>query len=114
MNRFPKEMQVKSRSHEVTPLSEDEYLVVSGASGELYTVKFTEAANVTCTCEWGKYREPGTPCGCSHVVAVRDFLAEKAEGRRLSVWSSIEDAHRQHKRIHELGDGLILTSRIKV
>jgi len=107
-NRFPKEMQQKSRSHQVEPLSNEMFIVTSGSSGSQYTVVLMDP--IICSCDWGKYREPGLPCGCSHVVAVQNFLAE-CEKYRVSVWATEEDAKRQHRKTAILGDGLILTAR---
>jgi len=108
-NRFPKKIQQKSRSHEIEPLSDEMFLVTSGTSGEVYTVVLMDP--IICSCNWGRYREPNIPCGCSHVVAVKNFLAETTESRRIMAWSSEDDARRQHRRIVPLGDGLVLTAR---
>jgi hypothetical protein len=32
-------------------------------------------------------------------------------GRRVSVWSNEQDAHRQHRPILSIGDGLLVTTR---
>jgi len=111
-NRFPKEMQVKSRSHSIEQLSGSMFVVTSGTSGSQYTIVSGDLDIPTiCSCDWGKYREPGIPCGCSHVVAVQNYLAETYARRRISVWSKPEDVARQHRQTFVLGDGLILTTR---
>jgi hypothetical protein len=46
-------------------------------------------------------------CGCSHVVAV----VRHVEAKAIAVWATPEDAKRQHKRIVDIGDGILVTVR---
>ena len=106
-------IQGKSKTHTVIPKGDGiVYKVTSGTSDETYTVALGEYG-ATCTCEWGKYRRWAMPqSGCSHVIAAFKFsLAEK--GRSISMWTSKEDADRQHRHQIEIGDGVIVTTRKK-
>ena len=103
-------IQKKSKSHQVTEIGDGVFEVVSGSSGETYTVVERETG-ATCTCPWGQYRTWSDPqSGCSHVVSVFRFKFEQ-ENRKVSVWTSPEDAKRQKKAQVEIGDGVILTTR---
>jgi hypothetical protein len=108
--RNAKSLQKKSRSHEVTQVSPTAFTVVSGGSGSTYTVTLA-GQSARCTCDWGKFRKAGQPSGCSHVVSVYDHIAAQG-GRKVSAWSSEDDARRQHRPIIQIGDGLTLTARI--
>lgn len=108
----PKTIQNKSRSHDVKQVAGNTFEVTSGASGETYKVQVFNNESGTCTCKWGQYRKH-VNCyrsGCSHVVAVFDYL-ESAAGRRVSCWTDEQQARKQHKPMIEIGDGMILTSR---
>src|SRR5262245_14101800 len=107
--RNAKSIQSKSRKHQVTQDAPAGFTVKSGGSGKEYRVILGTVP--TCTCDWGQHRKIGTPCGCSHVVAVYDHLSQVA-GRKVSAWASEEEARRQHRTIINLGDGLTLTARI--
>ena len=104
-------IQVKSRIHHVEETAGyNAYKVTSGSSGEQYIVNFSEHGS-TCSCPWGTKRSSYIS-GCSHVVAVNEYL-DSLVGRRISVWISDEDAARQHRPARKIGDGVILTSRKK-
>lgn len=115
-----KGIQAKSRKHQVQPISGTVYAVVSATSGSRYTVRVASGPSTssgterhcTCTCDWSKYR-PGHDqrCGCSHAVAVLDFIAEQ-EGRTVMAWGSVADAQRQHRPAFSIGDGVVLTTRL--
>lgn len=107
----PKTIQAKSRSHQVIDHGASQFTVVSGYSGQAYTVTL-QAGGATCTCNWGQYRKASDGCrsGCSHVVAVYDHC-ERQAGRRASAWASEEAARRQHRPTWSIGDGVHLTSR---
>ncbi len=109
--RNAKAIQSKSKTHEVTQLATNRYTVKSGSSGKSYTVTQL-STGFTCSCDWGSYRKRNDPrSGCSHTIAVVDYLASW-EGRRVSAWSSEEQAKRQHKPMETgLGDGVTLTTR---
>jgi len=109
-----KGIQKKSKAHEVTPLGDDLYGVVSGASGQGYVVHLVSRgrqAQATCTCPWGTQggSHAGQGRNCSHVAAVVDFIAQ-AEERTVSLWASDEEARRQHRPALKV-DGLYYTGR---
>jgi hypothetical protein len=107
-----KSIQSKSKTHKVLVLGNGIYKVTSGESGEVYTVAMTERG-ATCTCDWGMYREWVDPrSGCSHVVAAfRKSYEPRA--RAVSMWTSQEDADRQHRHQFNIGDGVTVTTRKK-
>jgi hypothetical protein len=109
----PKAIQTKSRGHTVTQVAGNTFQVTSGTSGETYKVQvYYQDQSGTCTCKWGQYRKHSNcyRSGCSHVVAVFDYL-ESPAGRRVSVWTDEEQARKQHRPMIDIGDGVILTSR---
>jgi hypothetical protein len=108
ITRNAKQIQKKSRAHQVTQDAPAGFTVVSGGSGKEYRVILGVVP--TCTCDWGQYRKIGSPCGCSHVVAVYNHLSEQA-GYKVMAWASQEEAARQHRTRIEVGDGLTLTAR---
>ena len=105
-------IQGKSKTHEVETLGNGIFKVTSGESDEIYTVAIIEYG-ATCTCPWGQYRKWAQPqSGCSHVIsAYRASFAPKE--RAVSMWTSKEDADRQHRHQIEIGDGVIVTTRKK-
>ncbi len=109
----PKEIQKKSRTHEVTPLDGDVFRVKSGSSNSEYLVRLLPDQNgAVCDCKWGQYRKYSDHyrSGCSHVQTVYAHL-EDHRGRSVSAWSTKEDAKRQHRPVINIGDGVILTAR---
>jgi hypothetical protein len=108
MSRNAKAIQSKSRKHQVTQDAPAGFTVTSGGSGKSYRVILGVVP--TCTCDWGQFRKIGTPCGCSHVVAVYDHLAATS-GRTVSAWASEAEAKRQHRPTIQIGDGIVLTAR---
>ena len=105
-------IQGKSKIHEVEVIGNGIFKVTSGESDEIYTVAIVKYG-ATCTCPWGQYRKWAQPqAGCSHVIAAyRASFAPK--GRAVSMWTSQEDADRQHRSQIEIGDGVIVTTRKK-
>lgn len=106
-----KAVQSKSRTHTVKDLGGDAYEVTSGETGKVYQVH-TAGNGGTCTCDWAKYRPTsgGGLSGCSHIVAVLNFIAGSAD-RRVMAWATPEDAKRQHRPMLDIGDGVVLTTR---
>lgn len=110
MARQAKALQKKSKTHEVKNAGNGKFIVTSGATGAQYTVTLLGNAQATCTCPWAEKRGlEGKPVACSHTVAAFDHIDET---RRVSAWESKEKARKQHRPIIDLGDGLILTSRL--
>lgn len=105
-----KQIQQKSRSHAVRQIGPNWYKVTSGETGHIYNVNLGLNGG-TCTCPWGQQRpDDDRRSACSHVVAAINYRASR-KGRRISAWDSIKDAHRQHRPVLKIGDGVILTSR---
>jgi len=109
--RHAKEIQKKSRAHQVRQIGPNWYKVYCLTSGQTYDVNLAVNGG-TCTCAWGQQRPPGDHrSGCSHVVAAMNYRALQL-GRQVSVWSSRKAARRQHRPMVRIGDGLIITSRL--
>jgi hypothetical protein len=105
-----KEIQSRSRCHEVRQVRANWYKVTSSETGRVYDVGLGLNGG-TCTCEWGRQRpDDDRRSACSHVVAAINYRAEQ-KGRRVSAWNSKEQALRQHRPMLAIGDGVILTSR---
>jgi hypothetical protein len=106
-----KTVQSKSRMNEVHPLGDNVYEVVSGASGNVYRVRHNNDG-CTCDCNWATHRPETDPrSGCSHVLAVLNFIARDGGAVSVSAWTSEADAHRQHRRTMDIGDGVLVTVR---
>jgi hypothetical protein len=107
-----KQIQRKSREHTVRQVRSNWYKVTSSETGRAYDVNLGINGG-TCTCEWGRQRpDEDRRSACSHVVAAMNYRAAQ-KGRRMSAWTSPEDAQRQHRPALPIGDGVILTSRVK-
>jgi hypothetical protein len=115
-----KEVHQKSDIHKVEHIWGPKWVVTSGRAWDRYYVTLHEdRPGGKCDCDWGtsggrrrgygRYKEDS---GCSHVQAVMEAV-EAAKGRRTSAWGSTEDAKRQHRPILDIGDGVVLTSRLK-
>lgn len=112
ITRHPDTLQTKSKTHEVARLETGAYQVTSGTTGNIYYVERLAGDSFSCTCDWSKYRPAANngACGCSHVLAVVSF--EQAENRRtMKAHADYQSATRQHRKMIEIGDGLILTTR---
>ena len=107
-----KNIQAKAKRNSVRHITGSLYEVTSATSGNRYSVRVNGSA-ATCTCDWSKYR-PGHDqrCGCSHAVAVFEFIAEQEQGRTVSAWGSLIDVQRQHRPLFSIGDGVVLTTRL--
>jgi len=117
MNRHPKSLQSKSRTHQVflDDPRVNRYRVISGGSGKEYIVNVFSDGNAGCNCDWATKRssevaENKGSSACSHTVAVFEFRAQ-GNGYRVSVWSSPEEAARQHRTLSGIGEGLLVTAR---
>jgi len=108
MQRHGAKLTKKSRTHEVTRgAGRGEFVVTSGTSGKSYTVTELTDGRFACVCKWAEYH----PCGeCSHVIAVREWLAN-AEGRHVHAHDSLEAARKSHHKIEDRNDGLWYTTR---
>lgn len=105
-----KQIQHKSRAHTVRQIQSNWYKVTSSETGRIYDVNLALNGG-TCTCQWGRQRpDDDRRSACSHVVAAMNFRAAQ-KGRRVSAWTTLDAAQRQHRPTLPIGDGLILTSR---
>lgn len=118
INRHPKQLQSKSRKHNVVLVNPEtnHYQVTSGTSAKVYNVNLFNDGTGGCDCEWAKWNakkdttEAGSVSGCSHVIAALDFAAED---RTVYVWASDTDASRQHNVTQVIGDGLTITMKVR-
>lgn len=106
-----KAVQSKSRKNEVHPMGGNRYQVVSATSGNVYDV--TLAGNGgRCNCDWAKYRPAHDQrSGCSHVLAVVNFVAQESGATSVSAWTDEAQAQRQHRQMVDIGDGVLVTAR---
>lgn len=108
LTRNAKPLQKKSRSHQVTQINVSTFSVTSGASGKIYQVVLTgpDRTHAHCNCNWG--RQQGNTVtlrvnfgvggrGCSHVMAMWEFIERRTIERSLAYWTTTEDAERQHR-----------------
>ena len=107
MKRHTKQLQSKSRTHQVRLDSGDGWLVTSGSSGNEYRVRQLADGRFWCGCTWHEYHLGGE---CSHTAAVREWLAE-AEGRRTYLKDSVESYRRSHQRYEDWNEEIIYTSK---
>ncbi len=109
----PKVVSQKAKSHDVTPIKNNDFCVRSGKSGKEYFVRLLQNEDgAMCDCKWGqtrRYRD-NHKSGCSHVQAVYQQL-ESHRSRTVAAWGSKEDAQRQHRPMTDIGDGVIFTLR---
>jgi len=109
--RHPEPLTTKSRTHAITQTDSRTYIVTSGTTGNQYTVT-TLDNGASCTCDWAKYRpaENNGRCGCSHVLAVMAYI-EAGKQRKVKALTSWDTARRSHRKILDIGDGLLLATR---
>ena len=106
--RHAKELTKKSRRHQVyTTTDATTFDVTSGSSGKVYKVRSLADGRFWCGCKWHEYHSAGE---CSHVIAVREWLAN-TEGRHTHAHASKAEARQSHHRLDDRNDGLWFTSR---
>lgn len=117
MQRHAKSLQDKARGHIVILDNSTfaRYRVISGGSGKEYIVNVFTDGGASCNCDWALKRvdtliENKGAVACSHTIAVFEFIAQ-GKGKRVSAWSSVEQAERQHRSTIDLVDGVVLTLR---
>lgn len=109
--RHPATLRTKARTHTVTRQGAATWQVESGLTGNLYIATALPQGGWGCTCDWAKYRPVDDPrAGCSHVLAVIAF-DQATQARTVQAYTDPTQAARQHRRIIDPGDGLILTTR---
>lgn len=108
--RHPEPLTTKSKTHTVTTCGAG-YTVTSGHTGNQYTVTAIPSG-FSCSCDWSKYRpaENQGACGCSHVLAVIAYQ-QTAQARRMTVHTDKQTPRKQHRKILDIGDGLIVATR---
>ena len=118
IKRHAKKLQSKAHTH--TVLVDDprlnRYKVISGGSGKEYIVNVFKEGGASCNCDWATKRvdalvENKGATACSHTIAVYEFIAA-GNGKRVSAWSSPEEASRQHRPVTNMVDGVLLTARV--
>jgi len=92
------------------------YRVISGGSGNEYIVNVFKDKGASCNCDWARKRQDALvenkgATACSHTIAVFEFVAQ-GEGKRVSIWTSEEEAERQHRTVVDMVDGVMLTKRV--
>jgi hypothetical protein len=109
--RHPTPLTQKSKTHTVTQIDSRNYTVTSGLTGNKYTVTLLDNG-ASCSCDWAKYRpaDNNGRCGCSHVLAVIAHI-EADKARTVKAFTSWEPVQRSHRKVLDIGDGLILTTR---
>ena len=125
-----KELMAKAKRHlkygAVEHLYGGQWKVTSGDSGQFYAVREMERdgeQGAMCSCPWGGFRRwADIRSACSHVRAVYMWVHLNGHPlgtqfphveRVLSAWGDLTDALRQHRPILDIGDGTLLTTRIK-
>ena len=101
-----KRLQARSKRLIVRRVARDTYVCASKTRPSLQhvvTVEWRpdESIHARCTCPWSVYGG----FGCAHVMAVLRTIADR-QNKRISFWSTHEEAERQHHRVLRLtGDG---------
>jgi len=105
ITRHAKTMQSKSTRCKVTETGIEGLYQVLSPSGNTY---FSDLNSNTCTCDWHLYHK-GT--SCSHLMAAQTYAHQQESGRRMSFWTTEDDALRQHRPIAPMAD-VWATSRV--
>lgn len=109
-----KKLQIRARRLRTRRITKDTYVVFSVSRPNLQHIVTVQmggdgAIHARCTCPWSAYGG----FGCAHVMAVLTAIAARRR-RRISFWSTQEEAERQHNRVLRLAgnkDQLFITSR---
>ena len=118
IKRHADKLLSKARTH--TVILDDprfgRYRVISGGSGSEYIVNVFQSGGASCNCDWARKRQDALvenkgATACSHTIAVFEFVA-RGEGKRVSAWTSEEEAARQHRPVVDMVDGIVLTKRV--
>jgi len=113
------QMLSKAMTHKVTDLGNDKFLVVSGETGNFYSVAL-QTGELTCTCGFatkGGYLPAPQPCLCSHTIAV--INDQMAEGGQLGEYKAtfrqgdpVEWEHLHRKSFVDSDTGGVITLRL--
>ncbi len=111
-----KELQGRAKTLRASRINRRTYVVQSLSSqtaNHIVTLDYTpdDGIQARCTCPWAI----NGGVACTHVIAVLEKLAER-RGRRLSFWTSENEAQRQKRRRFYLkggkpSEGVWITSR---
>lgn len=111
-----KSLQARSRQLKSWRKDKNTIIVQSASADDTeHAVKIRFGADgiiyAQCDCEWARHQG----LACSHVMAALEFLAG-SKNRRLSFWSSEDEARRQKRRVFFLkgrsdNTGVWITSR---
>ncbi len=110
-----KALQAESKNLQVRWIDKHTLVVRSNSTSTanyIVTVEFGNHGEVDarCTCPWALHKG----VACSHVMAALDHLAS-AKARKLSFWTSREEARRQKQKTFLLkgskNEGVWITSR---
>ena len=122
VTRHADKLLAKARTHLVI-LDDAEharYRVISGGKikldGNEYIVNVFLDGGASCNCDWATKRQTALmenkgSTACSHTIAVFEFIAQGL-GKRVSAFTSPEQAERQHRPITDMRDGVLLTVRV--
>jgi hypothetical protein len=120
INRHLDSLREKARTHKIIMLGDhtgvDQYGVISGTSGDKYTVQVHADNRMFCNCNYAIKRgtdlETGEvfPVTCSHTIAVFEFIA-LGQRRLTTLHPSTEAVQRQHRPAVDAGDGVVLVTR---
>lgn len=109
MERHPDTLTRKSKTHQVTQVAPYHFEVVSGHSGETYHI--SRSGNFfACNCNFQEKRHV-LYGECSHVLAVRAYVAKEIEDRKIKAYATRQEAQQAHRKIEIVNDGLAITSR---
>ena len=109
--RHPATLRTKSKTHQVHREGAATWRVISGTTGNEYTVQALPTGGWGCTCDWAKYRPVDDPrTGCSHTLAVIAY-EQATQARTVQAYADREQARRQHRHIIDPGDGILICTR---
>lgn len=118
ITRHAEKLLAKARTHTVMldDAIRSRYKVFSGGSGKEYIVNVFSNGEAGCNCDWATKRptqlmERQGATACSHTIAVFEFIAQ-GNGKRVSAFTNVEQAERQHRPITNMNDGIVLTARL--
>lgn len=99
-NRNSSAVQQKSKTHRVRCVTTGlEYEVISGGSGNSYTVKVRDYG-FTCSCAWGKTKPPVEALeGCSHMRSVLTFIQAVGVGEIKTAVADVVPQQRQQRTL---------------
>ena len=103
--RHPKSLSAKAKNCKVTATGKS--WTVDSPSGSSYRVAETPDGRFLCACEYHNWHSQGE---CSHVIAVRLWLA-KAGTRRVTMAATVDEFRASHRKFESFNDGILYGSR---